>query len=239
MAICRAIADYNLLKPELPLSLSIGWAYRQEDAANLTELFKEAEDNMYREKLLHCRSTCSTLVDVLLKALEVRDNLTEEHADRLQDGVTLMGKALGLPDHRIADLRMLAKFHDIGKIGIPDRILLKPGPLTPQEFTEMQHHSEIGQQITNSAPLLEPIADLILKHHEWWNGGGYPLGLKEEEIPLECRVLSIVDAYDAMTHDRPYRKAMPCEAAMAELKRGEGSQFDPDLVNLFIKTIEN
>jgi len=102
----------------------------------------------------------------------------------------------------------------------------------------MQHHSEIGQKIARSALLLEPIADHILKHHEWWNGGGYPLGLKEEEIPLECRILSITDAYDAMTHDRPYRKALSHEAAVAELKRGEGSQFDPNLVDLFIELSE-
>ena len=238
LTICRAIADYNLQTPELPLSLSIGWAYRQEDAANLIELFKEAEDNMYREKLLHSRSTCGTFVSALMKALEARDYITEEHVDRLQEGVTLLGKALGLPDHQLADLRLLAKFHDIGKIGIPDRILLKPGPLTPQEFIEMQHHSQIGQQIAGSVPLFEPIADYILKHHEWWNGSGYPLGLKENEIPLECRILSISDAYDAMTNDRPYRKALSHEAAVAELKHGEGSQFDPNLVDLFIELIE-
>ncbi|TGE31217.1 diguanylate cyclase [Desulfosporosinus sp. Sb-LF] len=236
--ICRKIHkdidDYNFQTPELPLSISIGWAYRNGDS---TELFKEAYDNMYREKLHHRKSTCSTLVDALMKTLEARDCMTEEHADRLQEAVTLMAKALELSDHRLADLNLLAKFHDIGKVGIPDQILFKPGPLTPQEFKEMQRHSEIGQRIANSASLFEPIADNILKHHEWWNGKGYPLGLREGEIPLECRILSIADAYDAMTHDRSYRKAMSHEEALTELKRWAGAQFDPTLVDLFIEIV--
>ena len=99
-------------------------------------------------------------------------------------------------------------FHDIGKVGIPDRILFKPGRLTDEEYKEMKRHSEIGHRIAQSAPDLQPIADYILRHHEWWNGGGYPLGLSGENIPLECRILAIADAYDAMTSDRPYRKAM-------------------------------
>jgi len=170
-----------------------------------------------------------------MKALEARDFITEGHADRLQDIVLTLGEAMGLAERTLADLRLLAQFHDIGKVGIPDRILFKPGRLTFEEFKEMQRHSEIGHRIAQSAPDLLPIADHILRHHEWWNGQGYPLGLKENDIPLECRILAIADAYDAMTSNRPYRKAMSQEQAFNELMANSGLQFDPKLVPIFVK----
>jgi HD-GYP domain-containing protein (c-di-GMP phosphodiesterase class II) len=142
-----------------------------------------------------------------------------------------------MPESKITDLRLLAQFHDIGKVGIPDRILFKRGPLTSEEASEMQRHSEIGHRIAMSAPDLAPIAEFILKHHEWWNGTGYPLKLKGENIPLECRILAIADAYDAMTSDRPYRRAMPHEDAIAEIMKCKGVQFDPELVLVFIELL--
>ena len=173
-----------------------------------------------------------------MKALEARDFITEGHANRLQVYVKEMAAVLGMSTRSIFDLCLLAKFHDIGKVGVPDRILFKPGPLTNEEALEMQRHCEIGHLIARSAPDLGPIADWILKHHGWWNGKGYPLGLKGKEIPLECRILAIVDAYDAMTSDRPYRKALSREKALSELKRCSGSQFDPCLVNKFVEILE-
>ncbi|EHQ90809.1 bifunctional diguanylate cyclase/phosphohydrolase [Desulfosporosinus youngiae] len=236
--ICEALNDYNIQTPELPISLSMGWGFSPENRNSLTELYKEAEDNMYREKLLHSRSMCGSFVAALMKALESHDYISEQHSDRVQKSVTLMGTALALPNHQIADLRMLAKIHDIGKIGISDRILQKAGPLTPQEYKEIQRHSEIGQKIIELVSPLKPIAGYILKHHEWWNGKGYPLGIKGEEIPVECRILSIADAYDAMTNDRPYRMALSRVEAMVELKRGKGIQFDPKLVDLYLEIIK-
>ena len=155
----------------------------------------------------------------------------------MQDLVESLAIAIGLPEHKVTDLRLLAHFHDIGKVGIPDRILFKPGPLTTEEVVEMRRHCEIGHRIALSSPDLVPIADGILKHHEWWNGNGYPLGLKGEEIPLECRILSIADSYDAMTSDRPYRKGMAHEEAVAEMLRCSGTQFDPRLVQHFLDTL--
>jgi HD-GYP domain-containing protein (c-di-GMP phosphodiesterase class II) len=146
--------------------------------------------------------------------------------------------AAGLPESAIPDLRLLGRFHDIGKVGIPDSILFKPGRLTEEEYEVMKRHAEIGYRIARASAELAPIADWILKHQEWWNGQGYPLGIKGEEIPLACRILSIVDAYDAMTNDRPYRKAMSDEAAIAELKRCAGTQFDPVLVDEFIHILK-
>jgi len=232
----EAVDSYNrqLTGIKVPLSLSCGTAFWSGTPVAPWKLFEEADNNMYRQKLYRHQSTRSATVQVLLKALEARDFITEGHADRLKDFVSSLGRSLMLPEHKVTDLCLLAHFHDIGKVGIPDRILFKKDNLTSKEFAEMQRHSEIGFKIAQSSHDLMPIADLILKHHEWWNGQGYPLGLKGEDIPLECRILAIADAYDAMTNDRPYRKAMAPEAAIAELKNGAGSQFDPELVELFV-----
>lgn len=238
LRIRSGVMRYNESNPEFPLSISVGFAAAACPAANPGDIFKEADNNMYREKLHRSQSARSAIVKTLMKALEARDFITEGHADRLQDLVAGLAAALGLSERRITDLKLLAKFHDIGKVGVPDRILFKRGTLTSEEFAEMRLHCEIGHRIARSAPDLTPIADWILKHHEWWNGKGYPLGLVGEDIPLECRILAIADAYDAMTSDRPYRKAMPSGEALAVIQRCSGTQFDPSLVKVFEKNFK-
>lgn len=236
-AIETRVTAYNLQFPALPLSVSQGYAL-SETVTPLKALFERADTVMNRKKLTHRHSTRSSLVQTMMKALESRDYITEGHADRLQDLVTALAKGLSLCASTITELRLLAQFHDIGKIGVPDRILFKPDKLTPDEMKEMRLHSEIGARIAEASPDLAPIADWILRHHEWWNGAGYPLGLRGEEIPIECRILSIADAYDAMTNNRPYRRAMSHEAAVKELWRSAGEQFDPHLVPLFTALLE-
>jgi diguanylate cyclase (GGDEF)-like protein len=226
----------------LKLSLSVGWAY-QGGAVNTEEalrsLVRQADDFMYRRKLSGSQSNRNALVHGMVEMLKVRDFITEGHFRRLHRHVVAMGKLLGFNDARITDLSLLAQFHDIGKVGISDALLFKPGPLTAEERQEMERHAEIGHRIAQSVPELFPIGDFILKHHEWWNGRGYPLGLQGEEIPVECRILAIADAYDAMTNDRPYRPALTPAEAVAELRRFAGVQFDPELVDKFIGEVLN
>lgn len=221
------------------LNVSVGFAYCDNEAVGIRDLVRKAGEHMQREKLLHSESTHSAVTQVLKKTLEARDFITEGHAERIKKLITIIAQELGLPEYQNNDLLLLAEFHDIGKIGIPDRILFKPGPLSESETVEMQRHSEIGYRIALSSVDLAPIADWILKHHEWWNGQGYPFGLKGEDIPMECRILGIIDAYDAMTHNRPYRKAMGHEQAVTELNRCAGTQFDPDLIATTLKVLEH
>lgn len=201
----------------------------------LAETNLQADNNISREKLHRSRSARGAIVQVLMNALGERDLGTGEHAERLQDLIILLATACNLPECDLSDLRLLAQFHDIGKVAVPDHILFKSGILNAEEVLEMQRHCEIGYRIALSVPDLMPIADWILMHHEWWNGDGYPLGLKGEEIPLECRLLAVVDAYDAMTSDRPYRKAMTHEDALREIRRQAGIQFDSEIVRVLLQ----
>ena len=235
--IAAAVEKYNAAHPLLPLSLSVGHATTGGSSPSLVHLYKEADDLMYRAKIERRAAVRHALMRAFTAALEERDFFAQGHAARLEDLSVRLGKALGLPEAALDNLRLLARFHDIGKVGIPDHILFKPGPLTPEERREMERHAEIGHRIAQVFPTLAPVADLILKHHEWYNGDGYPLNLKGEEIPVECRILAIVDAYDAMTDDRPYRKAMTAEEAVRELVRCAGTQFDPQLVQLFLEVL--
>lgn len=236
-AVAEAITAVNQLDG-IRINLSMGYALGNTSKHDIQNLFKQADDNMYHNKLLHKKSSNNALVQNLRNDLGERDFITSGHADRMQKMVDKMARDLGMSDRNTADLTLLAQFHDIGKLGISDELLFKTTALTGEEKLAIQKHCEIGHRISQSAVILAEIGDLILKHHEWWNGQGYPFGLKGEEIPIECRILAIVDAFDAMTNDRPYRKAMTVDAAVDEIKRKAGTQFDPSIVDHFIYLLE-
>lgn len=233
----QLLARVNSDERIIPLSMSLGYAVGDGTEKDLNELLKMADNLMYREKLHHRQSEKSKNIDILTKMLEVRDFITEGHGDRMQELSGKLAEAMGMSNNEIKDMHLFAQFHDIGKVGIPDRILFKPGRLTEEEMNEMKLHTEIGYRIAKSSPDLMHISDWILKHHEWWDGNGYPFRLKGEEIPLQSRILTIVDAFDAMTNNRPYRRALAKEDALVEIVKFKGTQFDPTLVDTFVELI--
>lgn len=234
----RAVKRYNGDGPDIPLSLSIGYAVHDSTKIRMDEVFEIADSQMYRDKLNNSQAARVAIVQALMRFLNDNYFVNGGHNSRSDFLAAMMAAKMNFSPTQSERLRMLAQFHDLGKVRVSEEVLFKPARLTPEEFQEVKKHCEIGQRIALSVPDLAPIADLILKHHEWWNGKGYPLGLKGEEIPLECRIVSIIDAYEAMTNDRPYRKALPSEAAIEEIRRCAGTQFDPELVLKFLEVIE-
>lgn len=170
----------------------------------------------------------------LAQALETKDAYTRGHSERMVQRAEAVAERLGLPEVETELLRYSAILHDIGKIGIPDNILNKPDKLTDEEYRLIKEHPIRGAEIVKQVKALEPVASIILQHHERWDGKGYPQGLKGEAIPIEARIVSVLDAFDAMTSDRPYRKALPIERVIGELKRCSGTQFDPKVVDAFL-----
>ncbi|HWP95572.1 MAG TPA: PAS domain S-box protein [Syntrophomonadaceae bacterium] len=214
----------------IPINMSLGMAIKNSLDKDISDVIKEAEEKMYRNKLLENRSTRSAFIKSLEKTLWERSHETKEHCQRLQEMAQKIGRTLHLNDSELDNLKLLAALHDIGKIAIPNSILDKPGRLSPEEWETIKNHSEIGYRIALSSPELAPIAEAILHHHECWDGSGYPLGLKGEKIPLISRIIAITDAYDVMVNGRPYKKAVSKGEALAEIERCAGTQFDPELV---------
>lgn len=224
---------------EFIMSLAIGITTKESKEQNINELIKVAEDNMYRHKLIEKQSSRSSIIISLEKALEERNYETHAHMDRMRILALELGKKLQFSEDKLDELNLLSSLHDIGKIAISDNIILCPLKLTNEEYEIMKKHTEIGFRIANSNSELAAIAKGILSHHERWDGKGYPMGLKSKSIPIIARIISIIDTYDAITNDRPYRKAHSKEYAVKELLKYAGSQFDPVLVEQFISMITN
>jgi HD-GYP domain-containing protein (c-di-GMP phosphodiesterase class II) len=178
------------------------------------------------------------MVQTLARVIDVKDAYTGDHAGRARKKARRLAEELNMPEIMIRYVEYAALLHDIGKIGIEGPILSKPGKLTDEEFSEIKKHPSIGYQILSPVRFLGPVAQMVLYHQEWFNGNGYPEGLKGEEIPLGARIVATIDAWDAMRSDRPYRKALPREKAVEELKKGSGTQFDPKVVEVFLRLEE-
>ncbi|PIS47199.1 MAG: hypothetical protein COT17_04725 [Elusimicrobia bacterium CG08_land_8_20_14_0_20_51_18] len=178
------------------------------------------------------------MVQTLARIIDAKDSYTGDHASRARERAVRLAKELNMPEQMIRYVEYAALLHDIGKIGIDARILLKPGKLTNEEYSEIKKHPVIGYQILAPIDFLAPVAQMVLYHQEWYNGMGYPEGLKGEEIPFGSRIVAAIDAWDAMRSDRPYRKALSREIAVEELKKGAEKQFDPKVVEAFLRMEE-
>jgi len=185
------------------------------------------------------QDTYRATLEALGSALDTRDVGTESHSRRVHGYSLSIARAHGVPEHQIEDLEHGVLLHDIGKIGIPDAILLKPGPLTPDEWKNMRRHPEIGKRLIERIPFLRGAVPVVWCHHERWDGTGYPRGLKREDIPLAARIFAVADAFDAMTFDRPYSRAIAFDAARKEIRRCAGSHFDPAVVTTFLEIPES
>jgi putative nucleotidyltransferase with HDIG domain len=235
-------ADY-LLKPpkvtELIRAIERALGRRRLELAR--QKYRKSLENRVREKtaelsraLRDLESTYSQTLWSLVAALDAREHETSDHSQRVVRYTLAIARRIGIPERDLPSVGRGALLHDIGKIGVPDAILLKPGKLTEVEWAEMRKHPQTGFEILRSVEFLGPSAEMVLCHQERFDGGGYPRGLAGEKIPIEARVFAIADTFDAMTSDRPYRKALPAEAARAEIARCAGTQFDPRCADAFL-----
>ncbi len=238
----------------LPLALSMGLAIFPDDSQNKEELIAYADASLMEAKqhsggnlvvarhepddTLASRRTPFGVLDALVQAVDRKDRYTRRHSQQNAEYAVSLGKATGLSDGTVSALRVAGILHDVGKIGVPDEILMKPGPLTDDEYAIMREHVVLSNLIVHGVPNLQDVSDAVYAHHERWDGKGYPRGLTGKEIPLPGRIMALVDAYSAMILDRPYRTALSQEEAFEELRRNAGTQFDPSLVEPLITMIQ-
>jgi len=222
---------------DLPISVSLGGATKTDVDESVEKVFDMAEDQMYRRKISEKSSYHHRSVNLIVEGLYSKSPEEKGHSENVSALSEAIGREMGLGQPDLDDLKTAGVIHDIGKIGVSDRILEKSGPLDEDEWQEMKRHPEIGYSILSTVNEYSPFAEIVLSHHERWDGTGYPKGLKRGEIPLFSRILAVAEAYDAMVSGRSYRKAMGREEAVAELRRCAGTQFDPEVVDVFIEKV--
>jgi HD-GYP domain-containing protein (c-di-GMP phosphodiesterase class II) len=221
----------------IDVSLSFGWDTKQSEDESVWEKMKNAEDSMYQKKILSNSSKRSADIGSILDALHLICPPEEAHSKRVGALSEEIGRAFGLNIDELKELRLAGELHDIGKIAIDKAVLNKEEGLPDAEWELIKDHPETGYRILSTSREYFNIAEYVLAHHERWDGLGYPRGLKGEEILWKARIISVADAYDAMTSSRPYRKAMSLEEAVCEIKRNAGTQFDPEIAQVFIKKV--
>ncbi len=239
--LAEAGVDDYIVKPfdpeELKARLSVG-----ERTVRLERTLREygqGLEKIVRRQTRTIRKTQEETIYRLLSALESRDEETGGHVKRIAHFSAHLAREVGWQGNRIEDLLLAAPMHDIGKIGVPDTILLKKGPLTDEEFEIIKTHTTIGGNILKNSeyPMLQLAEEIALSHHEKWNGSGYPRALAGEDIPESGRIVALADVYDALSNDRIYRKASPEDEVIRIMREGRGAHFDPDLFDLFIDSL--
>lgn len=219
------------------LSVSLGWDVKYHIDEDINEVLKSAEDSMYKKKLFEGPSMRGRTIGIIINTLNEKNHREEQHSCRVAELCEKLAEAMKMPEHSIKEIRSAGLLHDIGKIGIPEELLNKPGRLTEEEYSEIKRHPEIGYRILCSTNEMLDIAEYILSHHERWDGKGYPRGLKGEEISLQSRMIAIADTFDAMTSLRSYRDPVSVEDVASEILRNAGTQFDASLAQLFVHKV--
>lgn len=227
----------SLVVEGIHFTLSTGFELLKDEHHSLSDVMKTAENYMYRNKLYEGMSVRNHAIKAILSTLTDKFKIEKEHSENVSSICSKIGKALKLRQEAIYELELAGMFHDIGKISIPDDVLTKPDKLTFDEYQIMQTHTEIGYQILRAADEYSHLAEYALYHHERFDGMGYPRKLVGKKIPLFARIIAVADSYEAMTTDRPYRKALSVDFAIEEIKKCSGTQFDPDVAKAFVTKV--
>jgi putative two-component system response regulator len=218
------------------LFINVTNSLRRRELEMERDRYEERLEHEVRERTAEIRATQEEVIVRLVTASGFRDEETGEHIRRMGEYAAILARAIGWSLNAVDEMRLAATMHDVGKMGVADAILRKPGKLTPEEFERMKEHTRIGARILEGSriPLMRLARDIALYHHEKWTGGGYPEGLAGEAIPLPARIVAVCDVYDALVNDRVYRKALPEEQALAIINEGRGTHFDPGVVDIFL-----
>jgi HD-GYP domain-containing protein (c-di-GMP phosphodiesterase class II) len=219
----------------IPLSVSFGWGTKINDKESISKVLDAAEDRMYRNKISEKNSYYHGSIKLILQTLHATIQGEYEHSNRVGEICDRIGQAMGFSLNERNELKTAGALHDIGKVGINKDVLEKKGPLNSEEWEEIKRHPEISYNILSTVSEYASLAEIILSHHERWDGKGYPRNLKGEDIPLKARIIAVADSYDAMTSERPYHGPMSKEKALEELEKCAGTQFDPEIVKVFIE----
>jgi HD-GYP domain-containing protein (c-di-GMP phosphodiesterase class II) len=219
------------------VSISLGWDTKASADVDFSEILKNAEDDLYKNKVIQNQGLRGDLINTIIKTLYEKNPREEKHSERVGEVAQKIGSAIGFSETEVGKLKLIGHLHDIGKIAIEDGILNKEGKLSEREQEEVQRHPEVGYRILSATSEMLDLADCVLAHHERWDGKGYPRGITGEEIPIEARVIALADSYDAMSSERPYRKALNEEVILYEIKKNAGYQFDPDIARVFVEKI--
>jgi HD-GYP domain-containing protein (c-di-GMP phosphodiesterase class II) len=219
------------------ISVSFGWYTKDSEDQSMDEVLKNAENYMYQKKLNSKSSKQSNIIRSILNTLQIKCPRERDHSQRVSRICEEIGKAFNLGDNELNELKIAGELHDIGKIAIDISILNKSGGLKDSEWAQIKKHPEIGYRILNTSREFIKISEYVLAHHEKIDGSGYPQGLKGDEIIWQSKVIAVADSYDAMTCDRPHRKALSREEAAEEIIKNAGTQFDPEVARVFIEKV--
>ncbi len=222
----------------MPLNISLGIATKKKSAENVEDIMKKAEERMYKNKISESTSINETLIFSLKENLKKGGHRSDSCIKKMENYAILLGKRLKLSKVKLEELRLLLNLHNIGKLALADEIMSKKRRLTKEEWKIIKELPKIGYRIAESSKKLQTIAEPILAHHEWYNGSGYPRGIQGEEIPILSRISSLINSYEAMISNRPYRKKMTKKEAIKEIKRCSSTQFDPKIANIFLRILK-